>query len=103
MNNKQSIFLEEIVGSKAKVRILSFLYNFSDLDYSVSNITNECGGISWNTSSKELKKLYELGLVTNTRTIGSQKYYKAVKNEIYTAFIELENKVTDYIRNNKKG
>lgn len=102
MNNKQSIFLEKIVGSKAKVRILSFLYNFSDLDYSVSNITNECG-ISWNTSSNELKKLYELGLVTNTRTTGNQNYYRAVKNEIYTAFIELENKVTDYIRNNKKG
>jgi predicted transcriptional regulator len=94
---KNTTFLEQVVGSKAKVRILSFLYTFDYLDYSISEIANDCG-ISWNTSSKHLKYLHKIGLVRNTRTKGNQNYYIGIKNEIYTAFILLEDAVLDYFK-----
>ncbi len=98
---KNTAFLEEIVGSKAKVRILTFLYTFDYLDYSISEIAKECG-ISWNTSSKHLQILHKLGLVRNTRTKGNQNYYIGIQNKIYTAFILLEDAVLNHIRNNQE-
>jgi Fic family protein len=100
--DENSILLEEVVGTKAKVRILSYMYNFNDFDYSISDVANQCS-ISWNTAKKELVKLTNIGLLEETRTKGNQTYYKAIQNKIYKSFFEFENQVTDLLRSKEKS
>ena len=65
----------EALGDSPVIRILDFLLEGRDLDYSLTDIA-ENAGVGWTTLHRIWPKLESLSMVVATRTIGRAKLYK---------------------------
>jgi len=70
---EESIFLE-YVGDNPRMRILQYLIEGRDFDYTLTDLLN--AGVSWGTLNSLVPKLLELGIVVKTRKIGRATLYK---------------------------
>lgn len=69
----ESIFLEH-VGDSPRMRILQYLIEGRDFDYTLTDLLN--AGVSWGTLNLLVPKLVELGIVIKTRKIGRATLHK---------------------------
>ena len=67
--------LGKIFSSIATARIIDFLLDHKELDYSIKEIADNCK-VSVKTIMREIPKLESLGLVSATRKIGRTPLYK---------------------------
>lgn len=74
---EESIFLEHI-GDSPRMRILQYLIEGRDFDYSLTDMLN--AGVSWGTLNTEIPKLLKLSIIEKTRKIGRATLYKINKN-----------------------
>ena len=63
------------IGKSPKIKVLEFLIEGRELDYSISDIA-EGAGIGRTTLFRMWDDFVELGIVKNTRNIGNAKLYK---------------------------
>ena len=71
---EETIFTKAI-GNTPKIKVLEFLIEGRELDYSVSDIA-EGAGIGRTTLFRIWDDFVELGIVKHTRDIGNAKLYK---------------------------
>lgn len=74
---EESVFLEH-VGDNPRMRVLQYLIEGRDFDYTLTDMIN--AGVSWGTLNQLLPKLLELDIVVKTRKIGRATLYKINKN-----------------------
>jgi len=72
-----SIFLD-IVGDCPRMRILQYLIEGRNFDYTLTDLTN--AGVSWGTLHTEFPKLLSYGIVVKVREVGRAKLYKIDKS-----------------------
>ncbi len=70
---KKSIFLEH-VGDSPRMRLLQYLIEGRDFDYTLTDMLN--AGVSWGTLNSLMPALAKLGVVKITRKIGRATLYK---------------------------
>jgi len=88
---EESIFLE-YVGDNPRMRILQYLIEGRDFDYTLTDLLN--AGVSWGTLNTLVPKLLELGIIVKTRKIGRATLYKInPENEMAKQLIILYNKL----------
>jgi len=79
----------KVVGDNPKMRVLEFLIEGRELDYSISDIA-EGAEIGRTTLFRIWKDLENLKIVKHTRNIGNAKLYKLdTENPIVKKFIDL--------------
>ena len=76
---EESLFLE-YVGDSPRMRILQYLIEGRDFDYTLTNMLN--AGVSWGTLNTLIPNLLELDIVMKTRKIGRATLYKLNRNNI---------------------
>lgn len=76
---EESIFLDH-VGDNPRMRILQYLIEGRDFDYTLTDMLN--AGVSWGTLNTLVPKFVELGIVVKTRKIGRATLYKLNQNNI---------------------
>lgn len=77
------------VGDTPKIKVLEFLIEGRELDYSISDIA-EGAGIGRTTLFRIWDDFVELGIVKNTRNIGNAKLYKLnTANPFVRKFVDL--------------
>ena len=77
------------VGNTPKIKVLEFLIEGRELDYSISDIA-EGAGIGRTTLFRVWNDFVELGIVENTRNIGNAKLYKLnLSNPFVRKFVDL--------------
>jgi len=76
---EESVFLEH-VGDSPRMRILQYLIEGRDFDYTLTDMLN--AGVSWGTLNTLMPKLLELGIVVKTRKIGRATLYKINQNNV---------------------
>ncbi|MBS3146221.1 hypothetical protein J4471_00830 [Candidatus Woesearchaeota archaeon] len=85
---EETIFTKA-VGNTAKIKVLEFLIEGRELDYSLSDIA-EGSGIGRTTLFRIWNDFEKLNLVIQTRTIGNAKLFKLNnKNPFVKRLIEL--------------
>ena len=67
--------LTKAIGNTPKIKVLEFLVEGRELDYSISDIA-EGAGIGRTTLFRIWNDFIELNIVKNTRNIGNVKLYK---------------------------
>ncbi len=88
---QESLFLD-YVGDTPRMRILQYLIEGRDFDYTLTDLLN--AGVSWGTLNTLVPKLLELGIVIKTRKIGRATLYKINKDNILAGqLIELYHKL----------
>ena len=86
---QESLFLD-YVGDTPRMRILQYLIEGRDFDYTLTDMLN--AGVSWGTLNTLVPKLVELGMVVKTRKIGRATLYKINQNNFAAAqLMELYN------------
>ncbi len=84
---EESIFLD-VVGDSSTMRILQYLIEGRDFDYTLTDLTN--AGVSWGTLHTVFPKLIEREIVVKVREVGRAKLYKINKeNKIAKKMIDL--------------
>src|SRR3989338_6714151 len=84
---QKSIFLE-YVGESPRMRVLQYLIEGRDFDYTLTDLLN--AGVSWGTLNSLVPTLLELGIIVKTRKIGRATLYKINQNSnAAKQFIEL--------------
>lgn len=73
---EESIFLEQ-VGSNPRMRILEYLIEGREFDYTLTDMLN--AGVSWGTLNTLIPSLVKLGIIIKTRKIGRATLYKINK------------------------
>ena len=73
--------LEKLFTGSATAKILDVLWEYQDLDLTLTDISDEAG-IHYTTLMKALPMLEELGLVTMARQVGNAKLYQINKDDI---------------------
>jgi len=82
-----SIFLD-VVSDCPRMRILQYLIEGRNFDYTLTDLTN--AGVSWGTLHTEFPKLLSYGVAVKVREVGRAKLYKINKlNPIAKRLIEL--------------
>ncbi len=76
---EESIFLD-YVGDSPRMRILQYLIEGRDFDYTLTDMLN--AGVSWGTLNALVPKLLELGIVVKTRKIGRATLYRINQNNL---------------------
>ncbi len=76
---EESIFLEH-VGDSPRMRVLQYLIEGRDFDYTLTDMLNS--GVSWGTLNSLVPKLVEFGIIIKTRKIGRATLYKINKNNV---------------------
>ena len=76
---EESIFLD-YMGDNPRMRILQYLIEGRDFDYSLTDMLN--AGVSWGTLNSIVPKLAELGIIVKTRKIGRATLYKINQNNV---------------------
>lgn len=90
---KNITIFREFIGDNPTTRILEFLIEGKDFDYSLTDIANN-SGVSWRTVHRIFPKFIKNNMVTKTRLIGRAQLYKInYKNESIKKLIELFNKL----------
>ena len=81
--------LIQILDNTPKIKVLEFLIEGRELDYSISDIA-EGAGIGRTTLFRIWDDFVELGIVKNTRNIGNAKLYKLnTANPFVRKFVDL--------------
>lgn len=70
---EESLFLD-YVGDSPRMRILQYLIEGRELDYTLTDMLN--AGVSWGTLNSLVPKLAELSIIVKTRKIGRATLYK---------------------------
>ena len=84
----ETIFTRAI-GNTPKIKVLEFLIEGRELDYSISDIA-EGSGIGRTTLFRIWDDFVELGIVKNTRNIGNAKLYKLnISKPFVRKFVDL--------------
>ncbi|MFH1376586.1 MAG: hypothetical protein ABIH25_03030 [Candidatus Woesearchaeota archaeon] len=84
---EESIFLEH-VGDSPRMRVLQYLIEGRDLDYTLTDMLN--AGVSWGTLNQLIPILLKLNIIVKTRKIGRATLYKINKgNQVAKQLIEL--------------
>lgn len=84
---EESIFLQH-VGDSPRMRVLQFLIEGRDFDYTMTDMIN--AGVSWGTLNTLVPQLVELGIVIKTRKIGRATLYKINRqNQAANQLLEL--------------
>jgi DNA-binding transcriptional ArsR family regulator len=73
--------LEKLFTGSATAKILDVLWEYQDIDLTLTDIADEAG-IHYTTLMKALPLLEELNLVTMTRQVGNAKLYQISKDDI---------------------
>ncbi len=76
---EESLFLE-YVGDNPRMRIMQYLIEGRDFDYTLTDMLN--AGVSWGTLNTLIPNLLELDIVVKTRKIGRATLYKLNRNNI---------------------
>ena len=98
---EQTIF-RKAVGDSPKIRVLEFLIEGKDLDYSISDIA-EGAGIGRTTLFRIWKDLIELEIIKHTRDIGNAKLYRINMENIFVRkMVELFDSIVIEPLNKKK-
>lgn len=88
---EESIFLEH-VGDSPRMRVLQYLIEGRDFDYTLTDMLN--AGVSWGTLNSLVPKLEKLGIVVKVRKIGRATLYKInTQNETAKQMIALYDKL----------
>tara|TARA_Y100000310_G_C20263415_1_gene614678 strand:+ start:32 stop:352 length:321 start_codon:yes stop_codon:yes gene_type:complete len=88
---EESIFLEH-VGDNPRMRILQYLIEGRDFDYTLTDMLS--ARVSWGTLNTLMPKLFELGIIVKTRKIGRATLYKINQDNIVVKqLIELYDKL----------
>jgi hypothetical protein len=69
--------LHEIIENNGSVRVLDYLVQEPELDFSTADVSRRCN-VSWIKASEILQNFEELGLIAKSRTINRAKLYKIV-------------------------
>jgi len=86
-----SVFLD-YVGDNPRMRILQYLIEGRELDYTLTDMLN--AGVSWGTLNSLIPKLLGLNIIVKTRKIGRATLYKINKDNIISKkLIELYDKI----------
>jgi len=94
-SSEQSSFVSAI-GNTPFIRVISFLLENRIFDYSKTDIAKNAE-VGWSTLHRVWKKLEELNIVKQTRTVGKSKMYKLnEKNPIVRKMIEIDAKISEY-------
>jgi len=84
----ETIFTRAI-GNTPKIKVLEFLIESRELDYSISDIA-EGAGIGRTTLFRIWNDFVDLGIVKHTRDIGNAKLYKLnLSNPFVRKFVDL--------------
>ncbi len=90
---EKSVFVEYF-GDYPLVRVLDFLIESRDMDYSMTEIAKN-SGISWTSFSDIWSRLVEKEIVVFTRKIGNAKLFRLnVKNLWVKELIRMDNVIT---------
>ena len=82
-------FLEELIGTKAKIRTLEFLLSHPLYDYTIKDIC-ENTGLQRLSVAEALKNFVKHNIVVQTRRIGRAMFYTInMENPITKAFLDL--------------
>ena len=76
---EESIFLEN-VGDNPRMRILQYLIEGRNFDYTLTDMLNS--GVSWGTLNSLIPNLLELNIIIKTRKIGRATLYKINKDNV---------------------
>src|SRR3990167_7735687 len=75
---EESIFVEYF-GSSPHIKILDFLIEGQDFDYSMTEVARGAN-VGWSAFSKVWLSLIQKEIIIQTRTIGNAKLFKINKN-----------------------
>lgn len=78
---EDSIFLDYI-GDNPRMRILQYLIEGRDFDYTVTDMLNS--GVSWGTLNSIVPNLLKFGIIIKTRKIGRATLYKINKENVFS-------------------
>ncbi|MBI2628803.1 hypothetical protein HYW74_01840 [Candidatus Pacearchaeota archaeon] len=81
IEESKSIF-REYFGDSPYIRILDFLIQGQDFDYSMTEIARK-SEVGWNVFTKVWARLLEKNIIVQTRTIGNAKLFKLNKENIF--------------------
>ncbi len=73
--------LEKLFTGSATAKILDVLWEYQDIDLTLTDIADEAG-IHYTTLMKALPLLEDLGMVTMTRQVGNAKLYQINKDDL---------------------
>ena len=96
-NMETPSMLEEIVGSKAKVRTLMFLLQHPIFEYTIQDIV-ENTGLSRISVAKALETFQKYKIVVKTRRVGRIEFYQIdLSNPLVDGFLDLNKKFAEYL------
>ena len=97
---EESIFLE-VVGDSPRMRILQYLIEGRNFDYTLTDMLNS--EVSWGTLNSEFPKLIKLEIVVKVREVGRAKLYKInSENLIAKKLIDLYDSLVQKELNNPR-
>ena len=81
MEEEKSIFVEYF-GSSPYVKVLDFLIQGQEFDYSMTEVARGAG-VGWSAFTRIWAKLLEKEIILPTRAIGNAKLFKLNKKNIF--------------------
>ena len=81
MEEEQSVFVEYF-GSSPYVKVLDFLLQGQDFDYSMIEVARGAK-VGWSSFTNVWKKLLDKKIIIETRTIGNAKLFKLDKENLF--------------------
>jgi len=95
---EKSIFMEYF-GTSPKIKVLDFLIDGMNFDYSMTEIAKK-SGVGWSSFTRVWKELLNKQIVTQTRTIGNAKLFKLnTKNLAVQKLVRLDWELTKFETN----
>lgn len=90
---EKSVFVEYF-GDYPLVRVLDFLIESRDMDYSMTEVAKN-SGVGWTAFSDIWPKLVKKEIVTFTRKVGNAKLFRLnIKNAWVKELIKMDNVIT---------
>jgi DNA-binding transcriptional ArsR family regulator len=90
-----SVFMEYF-GISPMTKVLDFLIDGKNFDYSMTDIAKQ-SGVGWSSFSRVWKKLLNKNIVTQTRKIGNAKLFKLnTKNPAVQKLVRLDWELTKF-------
>ena len=73
--------LSDLFEGSSIVRVLDFLLDMPELDFSKAGVARECN-LTWVSASKVFPRLEALGVIERTRKVNRAEMYRVVKNSL---------------------
>lgn len=80
--NIEESILVEYFGSSPYVKVLDFLIQGQEFDYSMTEIARG-SNVGWSSFTRVWGKLLDKGIIIPTRTIGNAKLFKLNKSNLF--------------------